>query len=221
MTWDEFAAGWAGAANGYDLRYAPAPRRRLLSATYRVSGVLARLRVRPASMMVLSAAFAAAVPLVALRAGAWPLIAAALLPAGLAADNVGFGLAVVTGDQGRLRRFQQALLERFSEVCWLLALACLGAKPWLVFALATLVWTHEYCKARAGAPAVRPVATATVGDRPTRVWFTLACLVLAAACAQVGQDLAAGVVTLLAVSWLALAAVGLAQLVSVIRKVLA
>ncbi len=221
MTWDEFVAGWAGASSGYDRRDAAAPRRRLLGATYRVSCVLARFGVRPASMMVLSAGFACAVPLLALRGGGWPLGAAAFLLAGLAADTVGLGLAVVTGGLGRLSRLHLSLLERFGEVCWLLALACLGAKPWLIFALATLVWAHEYGKARAGAPAVRPGTPATVGDRPTRAWFTLAALVLAAVSAQIGQDLAAGVVTLLVVSWLALALVGLAQLLSVIRKALA
>jgi CDP-diacylglycerol--glycerol-3-phosphate 3-phosphatidyltransferase len=112
-------------------------------------------------------------------------------------------------------------VERFSEICWLLALAFLGTRPGLVFAVAALVWAHEYVKARVGAPALRPTATTTVGDRPTRVWFALAALLLAAASAQLGQDLAAGVVTLVVMSWLALALVGLGQLFTIIRKVLA
>ncbi|GIH04974.1 hypothetical protein Rhe02_30410 [Rhizocola hellebori] len=221
MTWNEFVAGWAGAYGGYDLRYAAAPRRRLLAAAYRVSGLLARFGVRPASMMVLSAVFAAAVPVIALRGGAWPLTAAAMLVAGLIADTIGSGLSVVTGGITRLSGFYQSLVERFSEFCWLMALALLGTKDWLIFSVAAIVWAHEYVKARVGAAALRPTATTTVGDRPTRVWSVLVALVLAAAAAQWGQDLAAAAVTLVVLSWLTLALVGLGQLFGIIRKVLA
>ncbi len=221
MTWDEFVVGWAGAYGGYDLRYAARSRRRLLAATYRVSRIIARFGVRPASMMVVSVAFAMAVPVIALRGGAWPLAAAACLLAGLGADTLGSGLTVVTAAITRLGGFYQSLVERFSELCWLLALACLGTKPWVTFTMAVLVWAHEYVKARVGAPALSPAAVTTVGDRPTRVWAVLAAFGLAAAAAQLGQDLAAAAVTLVVVSWLALALVGLAQLFSIIRKVLA
>jgi CDP-diacylglycerol---glycerol-3-phosphate 3-phosphatidyltransferase len=221
MTWNELIAGWARADRGYDLRYAAAPRRKLLVAAYRISGLLARFGVRTASMMVLSVLFAVAVPLIALRGGGWPLAAAVLVVAGLAADTIGFGLTVVTGGITRLSGFYQSLAERFSEVCWLMALALLGTKDWLIFSIAAAVWAHEYIKARVGAPALRPTATTTVGDRPTRVWSVLAALVLAAASAQLGQDIAAGAVTLVVLSWLALALVGLGQLLTVVRKVLA
>jgi CDP-diacylglycerol--glycerol-3-phosphate 3-phosphatidyltransferase len=172
-------------------------------------------------MMVLSVAFAAAVPLIALRGGGWPLAAACSLVAGLAADTVGYGLTVVTGRMTRLGAFYQSLVERFSEFAWLMALALLGTKDWLIFSVAALVWAHEYAKARVGAPALRPTATTTIGDRPTRVWCVLAALVLAAASAQLGQDLAAGAVTLVVLTWMALALVGLGQLLGLIRKVLA
>lgn len=220
-SWDEFVVAWAGTFGGYDVRLAGTPQRSLLNVAYRLATPLAALGVRPASMTLLATALWAAVPLLAMPRGAWPAVAALALALGLLVSTVASGLVVLHGRQTRLGSFYQSLAERLSEAFWLLALMSLGAKPWTIFAVGSVVWLHEYVRARGGAAELRPIATNTIGDRPTRIWMTLAALVLAAVSAQIGPDLPAGTVTLVVMSWLALALIGFGQLLAIIRKVLA
>jgi hypothetical protein len=220
-SWDEFVVAWAGAFGGYDVRHAGASQRRLLHTVYRLSHPLATFGVRAASMTLLALVCWLAVPLLAMQRGPWPALAALVLAFGLLLETVGNGLIVLTGQQTRLASFYQSLVQRLSEASWLASLMVLGAKAWPVVAVGALVWLHEYVRARGGAAELRPIATNTVGDRPTRIWMTVAALVLAALAAPIGPDLAAGVVTLVVLSWLALALIGFGQLLSLIRKVLA
>jgi hypothetical protein len=222
LTWDEFVSGWAKSHDGYDMRLAPAPKRALLRFGYKAGGALSRLGVRPASLMIISVVCSAAVPLLASMRGGWPAVAAIAVVSGLVADSLSSSLTVFAqAGTPRLNGFYQALVERLAEVCWLLALALLGARPGLIFACAALVWAQEYVRARAGGPALSPAGTATIGDRPTRITLAVAALILAAAAAPIGQDLAAGVVTLVVLCWIALSFLGLGQLLAIVKKVLA
>jgi CDP-diacylglycerol--glycerol-3-phosphate 3-phosphatidyltransferase len=220
-SWDEFVVAWATAFGGYDVRYAGTPQRGLLNVAYRLSAPLAAVGVRAASMTVLAMTFWVAVPLLTWPGGAWPFLAAISLCLGLLVSTVASGLVVLYGRQTRLGSFYQAVTERLSEACWLLALTVLGAQAWLVLAVIALTWLHEYVRARGGAAELRPVATNTVGDRPMRVWLALVALVLGAITAPLGQNVTAGAVTLAVISWLALALIGFCQLLGIMRKVLA
>jgi hypothetical protein len=119
-----------------------------------------------------------------------------------------------------LEQFYQALVERFAELCWLVALLAVGARPATLVLCAFVVWAHEYLRAKVGGRAIRRAGTATVGDRGLRVWFVVIALVLAALISFIGEDVAAGVVTMVVLCWLALGLIGLGQLFAVIRKVL-
>jgi len=218
MSWEEFVAGWALAFDGYNMRHASPARRRWMRAAHRVALVLARCGVRPSATMVLSAAASVAVALCGWRGGGWPIAGALALLAGLGADTLTLSLSVVSGAVTRLRGFYQSLLDRLAEVCWLAAFVALGAHAVLAVVCGALVWAHEYLRARS---TLRRAGTSTLGDRPARVWLSLAGLVLAGLIAQLGQDLAAGIVTLIVFSWAALAFVGIGQLLAIIRKVLA
>jgi hypothetical protein len=229
LTWDEFVSGWAKAHDGYDMRYAPAPKRVLMRFGYQVGGVLSRLGVRPASLMIISVVCSVSVPLLASMRQGWPAIAALAVVGGLFADALSSALTVFSSPSAPANRagspgthaFYQALVERLAEVCWLLALALLGTRPGLIFTCAALVWAQEYVRARAGGHSLSLVGITTVGDRPTRIWLIVAALVLAAAAAPIGPDLAAGVVTMVVVCWIALAVIGLGQLLAIVRKVFA
>ncbi|MEV0455413.1 CDP-alcohol phosphatidyltransferase family protein [Catellatospora methionotrophica] len=220
-SWDGYVSGWSNSHDGYDPRHAGPLLRKWLRAAFTVSGVLARLGARPAYAMAVAAACAVLVPVIAARGGSWPALAAPVLTLGLAADTVGQTLAVLLGRTSRLGSFYRTMLDRMSEVCWLVALGALGAQQTLLLACGAMVWLHEYIRARAGAVGLRAAGSATIGDRPTRAWLTLLSLLLAAAAAaQVGPDLAAGVVTMVLVLWFSLAVLGLGQLLTVVRKVL-
>jgi CDP-diacylglycerol--glycerol-3-phosphate 3-phosphatidyltransferase len=221
LTWDEFVSGWAKSHDGYDMRQAPAATRAVLRFGYRAGGVMARLGVRPASLMIISAMASITVPLFATMHGAWPALAAVAVAVSLFADALSGSLTVFNGATTRLGNFSQALVERLAEVCWLIAFSALGVRPGLVFGCAALVWAQEYIRAKAGGTMTRPALTSTVGDRPARLWLTLAALLLAAIADPVGVDLAAGISTLVLLIWMALAVVGVFQLLTIVRKTLA
>ncbi|MBV1852493.1 CDP-alcohol phosphatidyltransferase family protein [Catellatospora tritici] len=221
MSWDAYVAGWSSTHDGFDPRHAGPLLRRWLRIAFTVGGVLARFGLRPSYPMVIAAGCAVLVPLLAARGGAWPALAALVLLLGVAADTVGQTLAVLLHRSTRLGGFYRAMLDRMSEMCWLAALAVLGAQPTVVLLCVALVWLHEYVRARAGAVGMRAAGSATIGDHGTRIWLTLLSLLLAAAATtQVGADLAAGVVTMMMVLWLTLAVLGLGQLMGIVRKVL-
>lgn len=225
MSWDEFVSAWARQFDGFDLRQASPARRTWMRAVYRAVVLLARFGVRPSSAMVIYGVLSVAVPVLAWQGGAWPLAAAAVLLCGLAAAAVASALTVYTRQVTRLNSFYRSLLDRLAEVSWLLAFALLGAHPAVVVCAAVLVLAHEYVIANVAGPGagsgLDKLRVGTVGDRSTRVWLALTGLALGAAAAQIGQDLAAGIVTMVAFIWLTLALIGVGQLLAVIRKVLA
>lgn len=218
MSWDEFAVAWSQAFDGYDLRHAPVLRKRFMHTVFRLSGALA---VKVSVTMLVSLICSLSVPLLAWQGGHWPVAAALMLMIGHLADAMTGASAIRSGKVSRLESFYQAVLDRFAELAWMVAMLLLGAHPGAVVCCAALVWAHEYLRARAGLPAVRRAASSTAGERPLRVWFMMAALLLAAALSGVGPDLVAGVVTVIVVIWAALASVGLFQLFSIIRKALA
>lgn len=184
---------------------------------HKVSGVVT---VRTSATMLLSVACSASVPLLAWKGGPWSALAAFTLVLGQFADAMSSARAVLSGHITRLERFYQALVERFAELCWLAACLALGARPTPVVLCAFVVWAHEYLRAKVGGTAMRRAGTSTVGDRTLRVWFVIVALLLAAVVSPIGADLAAGVVTMVVLCWVALGLIGLAQLFGIIRKVL-
>jgi hypothetical protein len=218
VSWDEFALAWSEAFDGYDLRQASTLRQRFMRAIYQVTGVV---KVRTSVTMLISVVFSISVPLLAWRGGQWPAIAALLLLLGQVADAMTTTMAVRSGRVTQLESFYQALVERFAEVCWLLTFLALGARPLPVMLTAVVVWAHEYVRAKVGGAVMRRAGSATVGDRSLRIWLVLVALVLAAAVSVIGQDMAAGIVTMVVLCWLALGLIGLAQLLAIIRKALA
>lgn len=222
MTWDGYVSAWSRTHEGYDPRHAGPVLRSLLRTAYRLGALLVRLGARPAVVLFPAVTCTVLVPVFASMGGSWPALGALCLLVGLGADTVAETLAVLLGQVTRLGSFYRTLVDRLSEVCWLAALAVLGVRPGLLVACGALVWLHEYMRARAGAVGMRAAGSATIGDRPTRAWLTLLALILAVTAAHAaGRDLAAGVVTMVAVGWLALAVMGLCQLFTIVRKALA
>lgn len=189
-----------------------------MRAIYEVTGVV---KVRTSVTMLISVVCSISVPLLAWRGGQWPAIAVLLLLLGQVADAMTTTMAVRSGRVTQLESFYQALVERFAEVCWLLTFLALGARPLPVMLTAVVVWAHEYVRAKVGGAVVRRTGSTTVGDRSLRIWLVLVALVLAAAVSGIGQDMAAGIVTMVVLCWLALGLIGLAQLLAIIRKALA
>jgi hypothetical protein len=221
MSWDEFVPAWSRAYDGYDPRLAGPLQRKWLRGSHRIGVVLARLGMTPSSALTINVFTAIAVPLLASAGGVFTGLAAVFMVTGLSLGGLAGTLAVLLGQASRLDAFYRTLIERFSEGCWLLALAMLGARPALVVTCGGLVLFHEYVRARAGAVGLRAAGSATIGDRPARVWLTLLSLLLAAMAGPISPDLAPGVVTMVMVIWSTIAVIGLGQLLTIVRKVLA
>lgn len=190
-----------------------------MRGVHRLAVVVSRFGGTPTATMAASAACSCAVPLLAWQGGQWPVAAGLALLLGLWADQLTGALWVLSGRITRLGAFYQSLLDRLAEVCWLLAMAVLGAHLVMVVVCAGLVWAHEYVRARAGLG--KTAAAGTLGDGSTRTWLVLIGLGLAAVSALLSRDLTAGVVTMVVFIWAAFALIGVCQLIAIIRKVLA
>jgi hypothetical protein len=217
LSWDEFVLAWSEAHDGYDLRRASGGRQRFMRAIYRISGAV---RVRTSVAMWLSVGCSICLLPLASKGGLWAVVAALVLLLGQVTDTMTSARAVRSGHVTRLEQFYQVLVERFAEVCWLVALLALGARHVAVVLCAFVVWAHEYLRAKVGGTATRRAGTATIGHRGQRVWIVVVALLLAALVSWAGADVAAGVVTMVVMCWLTLGVIGVAQLFTVIRKAL-
>jgi CDP-diacylglycerol---glycerol-3-phosphate 3-phosphatidyltransferase len=205
-TWDEYASDWQELHGGYDPRTGSPFVRGWLLFAYTVGRVVARLGATPTTVTVAGVVLSAGVPALARPV---PLLAAALVLLSAVADGLDGAVAVLAGRVSRLGGVYDALADRASEACWLIALWLLGAPAWLVLAGGGVSWLHEYLRARATAAGMAEVGVVTVAERPTRVILTVIGLV---------AGLAGGTaVTVVAGVWALLAVVGFGQLLRAVR----
>lgn len=220
LTWDGYASAWAGLHGGYDVRRAGPAVRGWLRLGYGIGRLLSRLGVSPTAVTTTGLALCALVPLIAGQGGGWPIAAAILVLLAAVADTVDGAVAVIGGRATRLGFLYDSVADRLGEACWLAAFWVVGAPGPLVVACGVLSWLHEYTRARAMAAGMKEIGSVTVGERPTRVSVALVGLLLAGAGGLIEREIPAGVITVVAAVWLMLAAFGLSQLLSAVRKTL-
>ncbi|WP_341716932.1 CDP-alcohol phosphatidyltransferase family protein [Micromonospora sp. FIMYZ51] len=220
LNWNEYATAWARLHGGFDPRAATAVVRGWLRFSYHLGFLLGRLRVGPTAVTVVGVLLCFCVPLFAVRPGDGPFLAAAFVLLASVADSVDGAVAVITGRTTRLGYVYDSLADRLGEAAWLVAFWLVGAPGALVAAAGALSWLHEYVRARAVAAGMREIGAVTVGERPTRVCVAVAGLLLAGLTGLVQLDLAAGTITMATAVWVLLAAFGLGQLLSAVRRAL-
>lgn len=216
-TWDQYAIRWAGLHGGVDPRGGAGFMRGWLRAAYQTATVLARVRAQPSLVTTIGVVLCLAVPLVAARRGAWPLLAAVLVVLGAMADSVDGAIAIITNRVTRLGYVYDSVADRIGEACWLLALWLLGARGWLVATCGALAWLHEYLRARAAAVGMAELGVLTMAERPTRATLVVIGLALGGVSGILTGALPAGTVTVVAAVWALLGLVGLAQLTMAVR----
>jgi phosphatidylglycerophosphate synthase len=174
---------------------------------------LAAARVPPDAVTAAGLAVAALALWPAAAGGRWVLAAVAVVVVSALLDGVDGTVAILTGRVTRWGHVLDSACDRVSDVCFLAALWLAGAPGPLCAAAGTVVFLHEYLRARAAAAGMPEVGVVTVGERPTRVIVT-AMFLLGAGLFPGAAD---GWATAGAGATLAVGAVGLAQLGVVVR----
>lgn len=208
--------GWQALHGGYDPRRS-APVHGWLALVHGAARPLAARGVHP-DVLTLASGWVALAVLVPVQAGGrWPLLGALLLVASGLLDAVDGCVAVLQDRTSRWGYLLDSLVDRVSDVAYLVAAVLLGAPGELVTAVGAGVLLLEYARARAGNAGGDDVGTITVAERPTRVIVLAATLLAAGAVpAHAGALATAGAAVLGGFT-----AVGLGQLLVAVRRALA
>ena len=211
MDREAYFAGWAALHGGYDPRSNTLVRL-WLSWTYALAKPLAATRVRPDLVTVLGLLVSAAAAALAAGGEGWWLLAAGLVVVAAAlVDNLDGAVAVLTGRATRWGAVLDSVVDRCSDLLFVVALWLAGAEPRTCLAGAALMLLQEYARARAGASGMSEVGVVTVWERPTRVIVTGSFLGSAALLGEPWPTLGAA-------AWVGLGVVGLGQLLAVARR---
>jgi CDP-diacylglycerol--glycerol-3-phosphate 3-phosphatidyltransferase len=220
LTWDGYAAAWAGLHGGFDARQATRAVRGWLRVGYGVGSVLSRLRVAPTAVTTTGLLLSLLVPATTARHGWWPFLAALLVLLSALADTVDGAIAVIRSRVTRLGSVYDSLADRIGEAAWAAALWLLGVPGLLAASCCAVSWLHEYLRSLATAAGMTTIGSVTVGERPTRVSAAAVGLLFGGAAGLVSADLGRAAATFVTTGWLLLGVFGLRHLLSVVRHAL-
>jgi CDP-diacylglycerol--glycerol-3-phosphate 3-phosphatidyltransferase len=212
---DAYLDRWAVLHGGYDPRSSRfvGP---WLATVYALARPLARLGVRPDVVTVLGLVLSGSVVWLSTAGGRWVLLAAFVVGASGVLDSLDGAVAVLTDRVTRWGAVLDSVVDRISDVLYLVALWVVGAPAWVCVAAGVAVLTQEYARARATSVGMDDIGVVTVGERPTRV-IVVAMFLLAAGTYVTA---AATWATLGAAALLTLSSIGLAQLLVVVHRAL-
>jgi phosphatidylglycerophosphate synthase len=155
-----------------------------LAVTYGLATPLARRGVLPDVLTLWGLWLAAATGALGWSGGRWALLGAAVLVLSSFTDGVDGAVAGMTDRASYRGQVLDAVVDRLSEVFFVVAIAA-AANPWAGVAAMGAIALFEYVRARVAVAAsglgLDPVGSITVGERPTRViGFTIALLAIGA-----------------------------------------
>lgn len=216
----EYFARWSALHGGYDPTASPFVGRWLV-LVYACARPLAELGVAPSAVTVLGLLLAAGAVPAAVAGGAWLYVACALVAASGLVDSLDGAVAVMTGRASAVGSVLDSLVDRASDLLYLVVLWQAGAPAGVCVVGGALMFLHEYLRARATAAGMSGIGSVTVWERPTRVVVTSVSLFGAAVFRGVvlwsgagDQRWAAGAAWL----WVGLGVVGLVQLAFVVVR---
>jgi phosphatidylglycerophosphate synthase len=169
MTKDEFFLAWSklhgdakisGIVKGW------------LSISFTVSKALAKIRVTPNALTILGLVFG-----ILLYMNSNAIWAPLILVISLICDGVDGSLAIITRQSSKWGALLDSVVDRVTEVFWVLALYSLGVDSKILITVLILASTQEYLRARAGGVGLKQVGVVTVAERPVRASFTFIALV--------------------------------------------
>ena len=169
MTKDEFFLAWSklhgdakvsGIVKGW------------LSISFPVSKALAKIRVTPNALTILGLVFG-----ILLYINSNAIWAPLILVISLICDGVDGSLAIITRQSSKWGALLDSVVDRLTEVFWVLALYSLGVDSKILITVLILASTQEYLRARAGGVGLKQVGVVTVAERPVRASFIFIALV--------------------------------------------
>ena len=214
---DGYFDRWSATHGGYDPRTGSVWVRGWLSMVLVLARPLARRGVQPDVVTWSSLWLALVVLVLADVGGLWAVLAGVLVVASALLDSLDGGVAVLEDRQTSWGYVLDSVVDRCSDVVWVLAAVALGCPVELALAVVFAIFLLEYLRARAGGAGLDEVGVVTVAERPTRVIVLAPTLAVCGAWPE-GADVVsvAGPAVLLG-----LTAVGVLQLGVVVRRALA
>jgi len=143
-----------------------------LSISYPVSKALAKMRVTPNALTILGLVFG-----ILLYMNSNAIWAPLILIISLICDGVDGSLAIITRQSSKWGALLDSVVDRLTEVFWVLALYSLGVDSKILITVLILALTQEYLRARAGGVGLKQVGVVTVAERPVRASFIFIALV--------------------------------------------
>jgi phosphatidylglycerophosphate synthase len=207
---DGYFDRWAATHGGYDPRTNVLVRE-WLGVAYVVARPLAAARVPPDVVTFGGVVASAGVLVVAGLGGAWLLLAAGLAVLAGLLDNLDGAVAVLRGRVSAYGAVLDSTCDRVSDLLLVAALWAAGAPALAGVLGGALMLLQEYVRASAAVAGMTEVGVVTVWERPTRVIVTAAFLAATAVVGEAWAELGAWV-------WVGLGAIGLVQLLIVVRR---
>jgi len=143
-----------------------------LTISYYLVKPLARLRVTPNMLSVAGLFFGVALYLNAQSAWAIGLLVTSLL-----CDGIDGSLAIISNKASKWGAALDSILDRTTEVFWVLAFISIGGDEYLVICAAVLAFAQEYLRARAGGLGLTEVGVVTIAERPVRASILFVALI--------------------------------------------
>ena len=143
-----------------------------LSISFPVSKALAKIRVTPNALTILGLVFG-----ILLYMNSSAIWAPLILVISLICDGVDGSLAIITRQSSKWGALLDSVVDRLTEVFWVLALYSLGVDSKILITVLILASTQEYLRARVGGVGLKQVGVVTVAERPVRASFIFIALV--------------------------------------------
>lgn len=134
-----------------------------LTISYYLVRPLAKLRVTPNMLSIAGLIFG-----IALYLSAQSPWAIGLLVASLLCDGIDGSLAIITNKASKWGAALDSILDRTTEVFWVLTFISIGGNEYIVIGAAILAFAQEYLRARAGGLGLTEVGVVTIAERPVR-----------------------------------------------------
>jgi hypothetical protein len=134
-----------------------------LTISYYLVRPLAKLRVTPNMLSIAGLIFGIALYLNAQNSWAIGLLVASLL-----CDGIDGSLAIITNKASKWGAALDSILDRTTELFWVLTFISIGGNEYIVIGAAILAFAQEYLRARAGGLGLTEVGVVTIAERPVR-----------------------------------------------------